>query len=157
MLGKRGLILFPFLKPASKDVSTLHELVIYQVISQSQKSRPKQDISEIESTFGGWFQTCVIFAQKNWWGWWTNHQPSTCSWKGKGEIHDFKGFQLFIFWKIFFRRDVWRLVKASKQWFLLGCADRDEKISTGWPFSLLNDEQISNKVRVESIKRRKSK
>ena len=31
----------------------------------------------------------------------------------------------------------------------LGCANRDEQTSKGWPFSLLNDEQMSNKVRVE--------
>ena len=31
----------------------------------------------------------------------------------------------------------------------LGCANRDEQMSKGWPFSLLNDEQMSNKVGVE--------
>ena len=34
-------------------------------------------------------------------------------------------------------------------WNLLGCANRDEQMSNGYPFSLLNDEQMSNKVRVE--------
>ena len=35
---------------------------------------------------------------------------------------------------------------------LLGCADRDEQMSNGWSYPsypLLNDEQMSNKVRVE--------
>ena len=31
----------------------------------------------------------------------------------------------------------------------LGCANRDEQMSNGYPFSRLNDEQMSNKVRVE--------
>ena len=33
--------------------------------------------------------------------------------------------------------------------FKVGCADRDEQMSKGWPFSLLNDEQMSNWVGVE--------
>ena len=33
--------------------------------------------------------------------------------------------------------------------FKLGCANGDEQMRKRWPFSLLNDEQMGNKVGVE--------
>ena len=59
---------------------------------------------------------------------------------------DIRGFFSWLRWSIMPRLGEvffvwWHFLFTPEVWQQLGCADRDEHMSHGWPFSLLNDEK----------------